>query len=534
MSTSVSAVVNSHLPCPSCPSSDAYAEYDDGHGYCHSCQTYFPAVTKKQKQKSLVSSLEFKAIPSRKLTAKTCSFYRYGIGTYKGKPCQVADYNGKAQKLRFPDKTFAILGDGKNLPLFGQNLFSSHGLKVIITEGEIDALSVGQATNLKWAVVSLASGAGSASKNIKENLEWLETFQEVVLMFDNDVNGKKAKDEVVELFSPGKVKIFEYPEQFKDANDMLQAGMGGAIIDGVFKAKTFRPDGIISGKDLLEDVLSEPLPGLEVPYPAMNKMFDGFRYGSLYLFTAGSGIGKTTVVHEIAYHLMMEHKETIGVIALEENKRKTAKRYPGIYLNHPLVLNRFGITDSVLTEAFEKTTGSGRFYLYDHWGSLNLDRLMGKIRYMIKGLGCKWIVLDHISIVVSGLDNVGESERKLIDRLMTRLRSLIEETQASILAVVHLSRATDNSGKGWNEGKQISLRSLRGSGALEQLSDAVIALERDQHGDNKDESIIRVLKNREVGITGVADTLVYNHRTGRLLPEQYLPELKQEVRFEDF
>jgi twinkle protein len=130
---------------------------------------------------------------------------------------------------------------------------------------------------------------------------------------------------------------------------------------------------------------------------------------------------------------------------------------------------------------------------------------------------------------VSGLDEIGESERKLIDKLMTRLRALIEETQASILAVVHLSRATDNSAKGWNEGKQVSLRSLRGSGALEQLSDAVIALERDQQGDNKDESIIRVLKNRELGITGVADTLLYNHKTGRLLPVG-----EQQVKFEDF
>jgi twinkle protein len=519
---SSSNIVKSHLPCPSCPSSDAYSEYDDGHGYCYSCQTYFPA------NKSSKIQTEYKAIPSRKLTAKTCEFYKYGVGTYKGKPCQVANY-GKAQKLRFPDKTFAVIGDGKNLPLFGQNLFTEGGLKVIITEGEIDCLSVAQATNLKWAVVSLPSGAGSAEKSIKDSLEWLESFQEVILMFDNDDPGREAVSKTVELFSPGKVKVFQYPEGYKDANELLQAGLGGAIIDGIFKAKAYRPDGIISGQDLLEDVLSEPLPGLTIPYPEMNRMFDGLRYGSLYLFTAGSGIGKTTIVHELAYHLMMVHKETIGVIALEENKRKTAKRYPGIYLNHPLTLNRFGLTDSQIKEAFEKTTGSGRFFLYDHWGSLNLDRLIGKIRYMIKGLGCKWIILDHISIVVSGLDEIGESERKLIDKLMTRLRALIEETQASILAVVHLSRATDNSTKGWNEGKQVSLRSLRGSGALEQLSDAVIALERDQQGDNKDESIIRVLKNRELGITGVADTLLYNHKTGRLLPVG-----EQQVKFEDF
>jgi twinkle protein len=60
---------------------------------------------------------------------------------------------------------------------------------------------------------------------------------------------------------------------------------------------------------------------------------------------------------------------------------------------------------------------------------------------------------------------------------MTKLRSLAEETGVGIIAIVHLKRAKD---KTFNEGSQISLNDLRGSASLEQLSDNVIALERDQ------------------------------------------------------
>lgn len=491
-----------------------------------------------KKKKGLIepSVIEYKALPKRKLLKKTCEFFNYGVTKdSKGQICQVAPYFDrkgklKAQHLRYPNKMMPWTGKVKRLQMFGQHLWETGGRKVIITEGEIDCMSVAQVLNFKWPTVSLPSGVGSAQQAIKENLDFLETFQEVVLMFDNDAPGKEAISKVVDLFTPGKVKIFRYPnDDFKDANDILQACLGSFIVNGVFKAVTYRPDGIISGEELLEEVLSEPEKGYDILYPEMSKMFQGLRHGELYLFTAGSGIGKSTIVHEIAYDLMMRHDQKIGVLALEENRKKTAKRYPGIYLNHPLILNRQGLTDLQIEEAFKKTTGSGKLFLYDHWGSLNLDRLISKIRYMIKGLGCKWIVLDHISIVVSGLDEMEESERKLIDKLMTRLRSLIEETQASVLAIVHLSRATDNSTKGWNEGKQISLRSLRGSGALEQLSDGVIALERDQQGEDKDESLLRILKNRAIGLTGLADTLLYNHDTGRLLP---IREVKESFDFD--
>jgi twinkle protein len=133
---------------------------------------------------------------------------------------------------------------------------------------------------------------------------------------------------------------------------------------------------------------------------------------------------------------------------------------------------------------------------------------------MAKGLGCSFVVLDHISIVVSSGD-VGD-ERKALDEIMTKLRMIVQETGIALLIVSHLKRPD---GKGHEEGAATSLGQLRGSGSIAQLSDMVIGMERNaQHDDERERNTtrIRVLKNRFSGVTGPACNVYYSHTTGRL------------------
>ena len=529
--------IRTHIPCPHCSSSDGYCTYADGHGYCHSCNAYDHSINELNEQGGTSYKLaeklspdliigEIKALTGRKITTATCEHFDYSVGKYQGKTVQIAPYYNKkgkvvAQHLRDANKEMPWVGVVKAILLFGQNRCTPGGKMLIVTEGEIDALSIWQALHGKWDVVSVPNGAGGAVGAIKKHLDFVDSYYEVCLAFDNDEPGKKATEEVAQLISPGKCRIFKYPsDNFSDANDMLKEGQAGRIFDSVFNSPTYRPDGIIDGCDLRDDAFSEPDKGYMVPYPALNKMFQGFRKGELYLFTAGSGVGKSTVVTELGYHFLTYHSQKLGVIALEDSRRKTVKKYVGLELNLPLLLSNEGCTKDQINEAFDKTVGSGRFYTYDHWGSVALDNLISKFRYLALGFGVDWIILDHISIVVSGLDEIGESERRMIDKLMTRIRSLIEETGIGVMAIVHLNRPNGNSDKSYNEGKAVSLRALRGSGALEQLSDGVIALERDQQAEDPNVSLIRVLKNRTIGTTGICDTLRYDHKTGRLLPDE--------------
>ena len=504
-----------HAPCEACGSSDAKAIYDDGSTYCFSCETATGNGEKHQVAEGLLQGLSFKPLEARKLTQKTCRKFGYGVTKHHNQFWQVASYyrqgNMVAQHLRGATKSFRWLGKPKGVELFGQHLWQQGGKRLIITEGEIDCLSISQALNHKWPVVSLPNGASSAARDIKANLEYIESFHQIVLAFDDDDPGRSAVEKAVELLTPGKVHVMKY-EGLKDANEMLLSGMGAMISQGVFQAKKYRPDSILAGKELWEMIQKETPPGLKTPYPKLNEAFHGFRPKELYLFTAGSGIGKSTVAKEILWEFFQQGQK-IGVLSLEEGVKRATEGFMSLYLNHPIHVER--PPQDKLKEAFDYLTHEDRYFIYDHWGSSQIDAILNKIKFMAVALGCQWILLDHISIIVSGSDEMQDNERKLIDLFMSKLRTMIENTGIGVLAIVHLKRPKD--GKSYNEGRVVTLSDLRGSGSLEQLSDGVIALERDQQGQQKNISTVRILKNRPIGVTGVMDALAYNPMTGRLL-----------------
>lgn len=293
---------------------------------------------------------------------------------------------------------------------------------------------------------------------------------------------------------------------------MVVANRTKELVDAVWQARDYRPDGIVGAEELWDKIVevnnaeSQPY-----PYDNLNNMTHGIRRGELVTICAGSGIGKSLFCREVAYHLLQQG-ETVGYIALEESVRRTALGIMGLHEGRQLHLEQ-DVHHEALRPSFEETVGNGRFFTYDHFGSCDSDNLLNRVRYLCKGLGCKWIFLDHLSIVVSGFD--GDDERRLIDNTMTRLRSLVEETQCGMVLVSHLKRPP---GGGHEEGAVTSLAHLRGSHAIPQLSDMVIGLERNQQSDQADsnQTRIRVLKNRFCGETGLAGTLHFDQNTGRL------------------
>ncbi len=465
---------------------------------------------------------EYHALPDRMRTEETCKKWDYGISeafcpaTKKVEVCHVATFRNDAgvpvaQKCRFSGKNFSIRGDKHKLGLYGQHLWRGGGKMVTITEGELDALSLSQQTGNKWAVVSIPNGADGAHKAVANSLEWLETFDSVVFMFDNDEAGRKAAEKCSLMLSVGKAKIATLP--LKDASEMLVAGRGGEMVSAQWGAKPFRPDGVIMGEDLWE-VVSEVDNSETFPYPwgGMNDKTYGIRLGELVVLTSGTGIGKSSICREIAHHLITNGKK-VGYLALEESVKHTAKGLMGISLNVPLHIHGKEVPMDKLHDAFQETLGTGNCVLYDHFGSTDTDHLIGKIRFMVHSVGAKYIFLDHISIMVSG-DDSGD-ERRRIDALMTKLASLTQELDIALIVVSHLKRPD---GKAHEDGAQISLGHLRGSGSIGQLAFIVIGFERDQQSEeNANVTTCRVLKNRFSGETGVNCTLEYYPDTGRLL-----------------
>ena len=523
----------SHVPCPECGSSDNAAEYDDGHTYCFKCQIYTPAnqsdgegvetapAERRQKQKGLLEGT-FQAIKSRGLNEDSCRRFGYQVGHNGYETVQIANYRGPngqvvAQKLRNKDKQFTILGDGKKMGFFGQHLWGT-GKKLVICEGEIDTITVSQLQNHRWATVGLPNGSSSAVRSIKENWDYLEGFEEIVLMFDMDEAGQKAALAVADALPAGKARIAHLP--LKDANECLLEGKAADVVTAIFQAREYRPDGIVAAIDLRDTVSAvDAASTITYPFERLQEITKGLRRGELVTVTAGSGIGKSTFIRELSYHLHHEIGEPLGMMMLEESTKRSLLGLVGIHLSKNVTVDRSDVADEVIEEAFDELFPPARpLYLFDHFGSSDLDVICNRIQYMVRALGVRFCIIDHISILVSGLAT--NDERKLIDMAMTRLRTLVQELDIGLIIVSHLRRPEGD--KGHEDGAKVRLGQLRGSHSIAQLSDICISLQIDPDNPDGDTRHLHVLKNRWTGETGFAGSVSFDRASGRLRPTEAL------------
>ncbi len=522
--------------CPCGESSKGYNIHSDGYAFCFSCNKRFNNIGEAKMENGLqrtnkvvempdkVSSTgEYRDITDRKISEQTARKYRTklrsngSIISHHYYEYYNAEGSHIATKVRQVEgKRIWSQGDMGDALLFGQNLFKSGGKYITIVEGEIDAMSTYEMLGSKWAVVSIKNGVQSAVQNCKQHLEYLNSFENVVVCFDNDRPGVEASQKVAQLFEPNKCKIVRL--EYKDPNEYQKMGKAKDFVQAWWSAETYTPAGIMNlsklGDSLYEEEYCETIP---YPWSDMNEKTYGMRTGELTTFTSGAGMGKSSIMRELMYHILKNSNDNIGILALEESTKNTAFNIMSVEANQRLYIKeiRNQFSREQLNIWQKDTIGSGRFFAFDHFGSIGNDEILSRIRYMAKSLDCKWIFLDHLSILVSGQDD--GDERKSIDVLMTKLRSLVEETGVGLLLVSHLRRPTGDLGH--ENGKEVTLSHLRGSASIAHLSDSVIALERNQQSD--DEVIactttIRILKNRYTGETGVSSYLHYDKKSGRM------------------
>ena len=521
------------MPCPKCNSSDANVLYEDGHSYCYSCKTRFTNSDEKQSRvvpmttetsSTLKTSGSFGAIHDRKISKDTAKKYSTQIPqtgtTISHHIYRYFDGDGNhiANKVReVQGKKFWSEGNLSSAGLFGQNVFNQGGKFITVCEGEIDAMSAYELLGSKWPVVSIKNGAASALQNCKQAFNYLNRFETVVLCFDNDEPGKEAAKQVAQIFEPNKCKIISL--ELKDANEYLKTGQREKFTQAWWNAKTYTPAGIVNLADLGESLYDEKYcETCLYPWPKMNEKTYGMRTGELVCFTSGAGMGKSSIIRELMHHILMNTKDNIGILAMEENIKNTAFNIMSVEANARLYIKeiRDKFDREQLKQWEDKTINTGRFFAFDHFGSISNDEILDRVRYMAKALDCKWVFLDHLSILVSGQEDNGD-ERKSIDILMTKLRSLVEETGIGLLLVSHLRRPAGD--RGHEDGREVSLSHLRGSASIAHLSDSVIALERNQQAEDDHQAnttTLRILKNRYTGDTGVACYLHYDKETGRM------------------
>lgn len=535
-----------HIPCENCGSSDANSLFSDGHTYCYACENWTPGDEQKAEQLSARrrtggrkpmsydvwnfgdSNGRYSDMTARGISKETCQKAGYWLAKVDNRIYQVADYrdqNGSivSQKVRDKDKNFKTTGSHKSDALFLKHLWSG-GKKIVVTEGEIDALTVMELQDCKYPVVSLGHGASAAKKTCAANYEYFDQFEQIILMFDMDDAGRKAVEEAAQVLPAGKVRVAVLP--YKDANECHIMGEDKAILEQIWNANPWVPDGVVSAlslKDRVKEAMtSEDAVGLLFDgCQGLNDRTLGARGGEVVMVTSGSGMGKSTFVRQQALAWGKRMGKRVGLAMLEESVEDTIQDMMG--LNNKVRLRQSDevkkaiAEDGRFDEWYDELFGDDTFHLYDSFAEAEADRLLAKLAYMRTGLGCDVIVLDHISIVVSASEE--SDERKMIDRLMTKLKGFAKSTGVVLVVICHLKNP--EKGKPHEEGRAVSITDLRGSGALRQLSDTIIALERNQQGDTPNLVLVRLLKCRFTGDTGIAGYMEYNRETGWLEPSSY-------------
>lgn len=441
--------------------------------------------------------------------------------------------------------------------LFGQTVAETINRKrtnVVITEGQWDAVSVYQALvdNVKGTkyeglepfVVSIPLGTANAVEALLHNEAYIQSHDALTIFFDDDyctpketkqgiVKGHEAREAVANAFvGSGLALMTVSPDDgFKDASDYMQAGKVTELAKLVqFGKRVYSAEKIVKANEVSLEELLEPRPeGVYVnAFPELMNKIHGFRTRELTLLTSPSNTGKSTVLSLFA-NAFVDAGHKIGMIYLEETNKETMQRL----VASKLKVNYLKFKDKPLelasieeiTKAYDEIVNNDMLVMLSHFGSLPVSELMSKIKHMHLVEGCKYILLDHLSMVISGLET--DNERKQLDIVMTELAAFCAANEVCVIAVSHINRTNANqfvAPKGKEAEPywvQVTKESMRGSSSLEQLSFIILGLEPQIMPDRSRGNVrLTVLKNRPWGYLGVADEFKIDEETWEVILAQ--------------
>jgi twinkle protein len=409
-------------------------------------------------------------------------------------------YPNGAMKIRnLLKKEFHATGDMSNARLFGTDRFQQGSAKAVtICEGELDAASVYQLLGSKYPVVSVRS-ASSARKDCAAEFDYLNSFESIYLCFDNDDPGQRACADVAGLFNFNKVFHVQLTK-YKDPNDYLQNNAEKEFISAWWNAKKFLPEGIISSFSEFDEILQQETSTSVATYPwaTLQDITKGIRFGEVVLLTAMEGVGKTEIFRGLEYHLLQTTEANIGVIHLEEGKRRFLDGLAGYQLKTAAHHDPYLTWEKKSSALREAIKSDNRLHFYSHFSSDDPDAILDSIRFMAGACECKFIFLDHITMLVSG--SADGDERRVLDYISTKLAGMVEELDFCLFLISHVN----------DDGK------TRGSRNISKIADLHVQLIRDLESSDpveRNTTNLLVKKNRFAAVTGPGGKLYFDKDT---------------------
>lgn len=467
------ALIKNHLPCSQCGSSDAASIDEKGWVWCFSCNANYKddgdysGIKEKTSAPKVSMDLTYRGIPARQLTQEICTKYGYGLASMNGGTVQVAEYRKRgavvAHHWRTADKDFGWSGYTPKLELFGQHLWGGNHKQLVITEGEIDCLSLAQ-TLETWPVVAVP-GVGSIS-SIKDNIQWVSSFDKVILFFDEDEPGRKFTEDVAALLPPNIVYVGS-TLPYKDMSELYLAKGTKAVMQAYYQAEKWHPAQLTTAQEVYDQVI-EPRDYYRYDWMGLQAMTQGAGRGELVLVCAGTNVGKSLVLKNLANHSLLKGM-CVGFIALEESSKSVLHTLLGMYAGYPL----HDMDKAMLDRSRDEVDWFDNISFYTDVGNDLVTDVFSYIRYMAVAQDAKVIYIDHISAIFSRMTT---NQRLEIDTFMYQLRSLAQELGIVVFAACHV-RDPDQ-GRTHNEGAKPALNQLNGSSSLSRVPDTVIGVRR--------------------------------------------------------
>lgn len=540
-----------HAACigDDCSSSDGMAVYQkeiDGQkvndAFCFVCTNYFNhsqleevGIKIKEGRNKLTEVVDFssiEAIPFRGWKERGIGqpvSTKYGVHTEVKNDFDVlARYypstsDGKVVgfKKRLTPKEFIGIGSTKATnELFGQSVFEAGQKYLVVTTGEEDALAFAQTLYSKkdnteyWTpVVSVTCGDGSIIKQFKANYEYINSFDKVVLAFDNDESAQKYVEEAARLLSPGKVFIAKFPQGVKDASDMVKSNRAAELKQLFWKAVPFSRVDVLHLSQMWEDFESEDN-NVKIPFPSswshLNEMMNGgMEKGEITIIGALTSIGKSSIINNVVYDLIENTRFKVGAMYLEGTKREVVRDLLSLDAGMNLrTINRDNVDINALkSRFFENLAKKDQFVYVDHQGSISTSEIFDKLNYLAKAENCDVIIIDPVQAGVNSSDNGA------IIEFMDTLLKFAKETDTCVVAVSHMRKPSEENPHAVTE------YSLMGSSSLNQIAFNTILLSRDKMNEcpiKKSATKLQLVKCRRTGNTGEAGWLRYDHTTTHL------------------
>ncbi|AZV02302.1 DNA primase/helicase [Pectobacterium phage Wc4-1] len=441
----------------------------------------------------------------------------------------------KKENLRGKLKDFrGGVGDiSGELAMFGSWLYPEGGKRLLIFEGEIDCMTAAYMISLKvtpdrrknYACVSVPSGANI--KGIKDNFQWINSFEEIYLCFDNDEAGHKLQMEVAGILPTHKVKLFALPEGTKDINEWWVDNYGSkevrqktldAFMNRLYNATPYCPAGIRNFADGYEAMKNRGQATL-IPFPEsfgdLNQLtFGGYGLAEITTIVAASSVGKSALTREMMHTAWMRTEYNIGVIPLEDTYEELMEMLCAVHLSQQI--NEIPYDERNWDEikaAHTELSKGRRINIVDHQGAITQENLLDFVDYLIGALGCKILFIDPISLAVQGADTDADEV----------LSEILRRCKRHKVAVVHVCHVRKNSGsqKANSEGGELSEEDIKGTGGFFQISmNNIIATRNKVDPDPVKKNItkLKLSKCRRHGkSTGIAGYVWYNGDTGRLI-----------------